>query len=271
MVEHIHLRWIAEAEARSVQAFAQIQKDASQPPLSLSAIRSEGRVSGWIGRRGRAIAAALARARAFSRALKTSIKARLAGVPRSSTDAALDRVLAAVLITDIVGSTRQAADLGDRRWIGVIDRHDAIARRLIREFGGRCVRNRGDGFLAVFASPARAIRCAAAIAAAMEPLGLSLRSGVHAGEIALKRGRVNGIAVHVAARITAAAHPGEVFVSRTVRELVTGAEFAFEDRGMHGLRGLPEEVHLYAMSAAGRATADTGSASIIRLTDRRYA
>ena len=106
-----------------------------------------------------------------------------------------------------------------------------------------------------------------AIGEAMTPLGISLRSGIHAGEIRLTRDKISGIAVHIAARIAAAAYPGEIFVSHTVRDLVTGAAFAFEDRGAHGLRGLPEEIRLYALRGPG----ETGSASVVLLQDRRVA
>ena len=115
------------------------------------------------------------------------------------------------------------------------------------EDAGREVGNRGDSFVGIFNSPSRAIRCASAIADTIAPLGISLRSGIHAGEVHLTGGEISGIAVHIAARIAAAAHPGEACVSRTVRDLVVGSGLVFEDRGIHRLRGLPEEIHLYAM------------------------
>jgi class 3 adenylate cyclase len=157
-----------------------------------------------------------------------------------------DRVLVTVLITDIVNSTKLVAELGDRHWSALLDRHDDATRYQIKRFDGIGVSNRGDGFLALFDSPARAVCCAAAIAQTIAPLGISVRSGVHVGEIHLRRDEISGIAVHVAARIAAIAHPDEAFVSKTVRDLVTGSGLVFEDRGIHPLRGLPKEIHLYA-------------------------
>jgi class 3 adenylate cyclase len=164
----------------------------------------------------------------------------------SSAEVDWDRVLRTILITDIVNSTRQAAAMGDRHWSALLDRHDDATRYQIRLFDGIGVQNRGDGFLAIFDSPARAVRCAAAIAQMIAPLGISVRSGIHTGEIHLKRDGINGIAVHVAARIAAIAEPSAAFVSKTVRDLVTGSGLVFEDRGMHLLRGVPEEIQLYA-------------------------
>jgi class 3 adenylate cyclase len=164
-----------------------------------------------------------------------------------------DRVLVAVLITDIVESTRHVAELGDRDWRILLDRHAAATRSQIQRFGGREVGNRGDGFVGIFASPTRAVRCAAAIGDAIAQLGLTVRSGVHVGEVELKGDEISGIAVHIAARIAAIARPGEPVVSKTVRDLVAGSGLAFEDRGVHRLRGLPEEIRLYAMRTVGAA------------------
>jgi class 3 adenylate cyclase len=275
MFKDVPLRWIAEAEARSVQESARVQREASEPLVSLAHTRSGPAWSGRVRRQVPRVARTLTGALSFPFKATMRARSRFSSAMRSSADPEFDRVLVAILITDIVGSTKRAAEMGDRRWVTLLDRHDHMTRHQIRAFGGRSVRNRGDGFLAVFASPARAIRCAAAITEAMAPLGISLRSGIHAGEIHLKRDRVSGIAVHVAARISAAAYPGEIFVSNTVHDLVTGAEFAFEDRGVHGLRGLPEEIRLYAMRGAGRAAGcaagEAGSASIISLQDRKFA
>ncbi len=135
-----------------------------------------------------------------------------------------DRVLVAVLITDIVDSTKWAAEMGDRDWRVLLDRHDDATRCQIKRFGGREVGNRGDGFVGIFDSPSRAVRCASAIADTIAPLGISLRSGIHAGEVHLKGGEISGIAVHIAARIAATAHPGEACVSKTVRDLVVGSD-----------------------------------------------
>jgi class 3 adenylate cyclase len=165
---------------------------------------------------------------------------------RSST-VEIDRVLATVLFTDIVDSTQRAAELGDRQWRALLDRHDEAARTQIGRFRGHEVKSLGDGFLATFDGPARAVRCATAIAGAVRPLGLTVRSGLHTGEIELTPDDIGGIAVHTAARVVTMAGPGEIVVSSTVRDLVAGSGLRFEDRGRHALRGLPEEVHLYTV------------------------
>jgi class 3 adenylate cyclase len=161
--------------------------------------------------------------------------------------AEIDRVLATVLFTDIVDSTKRAAELGDRQWRALLDRHDEAVRRQIGRFRGNEVKSLGDGFLATFDGPARAVRCAAAIAGNVQLLGLIVRSGLHTGEIELNRGDIGGIAVHTAARVLAMARPSETLVSSTVRDLVAGSGLRFEDRGLHELRGLPEKVHLYTV------------------------
>ena len=165
----------------------------------------------------------------------------------SRSEADVDRVLATVLFTDIVNSTRRAAELGDRQWRALLDRHDAAVRQQIGRFRGHEVKSLGDGFLTTFDGPARAVRCASAIADAMQLLGLTVRSGVHTGEIELNRDDIGGIAVHTAARVVATAGAGEILVSSTVRDLVAGSGLHFEDRGLHALRGLPDEVHLYTV------------------------
>jgi len=161
-------------------------------------------------------------------------------------DADLDRVLATVLFTDIVDSTRRAAALGDRTWRAMLDRHDEIVRQQLMRFRGREVKHTGDGFLATFDGPARAVRCAAAIAETVQPVGLAVRGGLHTGEIELRGDDIGGIAVNIAARVAAMAGPRETLVSSTVRDLVAGSGLRFEDRGTHALKGLPEEVRLYA-------------------------
>jgi class 3 adenylate cyclase len=192
------------------------------------------------------VAQTVAKAQSFPANREVRLKARSSVVLRaSSAEVDWDRVLLTVLITDIVNSTKLVAEMGDRHWRAVLDRHDDVTRYQIRRFDGIGVNNRGDGFLAMFDSPARAVRCAAAIAQTIAPLGISVHSGIHAGEIHLKRDQISGIAVHVAARIAAIAQPGETFVSKTVRDLVTGSGLVFEDRGIHLLRGVPEEIQLY--------------------------
>jgi class 3 adenylate cyclase len=160
-----------------------------------------------------------------------------------------DRVLATVLFTDIVESTRKASELGDRRWRELLDTHDAAVHRQLERFRGRAVSTAGDGFLATFDGPARAIRCAAAIAEAVHELGIEVRAGVHTGEVERRGDDVGGIAVHIGARVGALGGPGEVVVSRTVVDLVAGSGLEFEDRGMHTLKGVPSEWQLYAVKA----------------------
>lgn len=159
-----------------------------------------------------------------------------------------DRVLATVLFTDIAGSTGRAAELGDRRWSELLEAHHARVRALISRYGGREVDTAGDGFLATFDGPTRAIRCAQEITAAVQTIGLEVRAGVHTGEIVLAGDDVRGIAVHVGARIAALADGGEVLVSSTVRDLVAGSGLRFDDRGLHSLRGVPDEWRLLAVA-----------------------
>ena len=166
---------------------------------------------------------------------------------RSEQD--VDRVLATVMFTDIVDSTKRAAELGDRQWRALLDRHDETVRQQLKRFRGSEVKNLGDGFMATFDGPARAVRCAAAISEAVRALGITVRSGLHTGEIELKRDDISGIAVHIAARVAAEAEAGETIVSSMVRDLVAGSGLRFEDRGARSLRGVPEEVRLYRVLA----------------------
>ncbi|MFL5797669.1 MAG: adenylate/guanylate cyclase domain-containing protein [Actinomycetota bacterium] len=152
---------------------------------------------------------------------------------------ASDRVLATVLFTDIVGSTERAASLGDRAWKDLLERHHAVVRSDLAQHRGREVDTAGDGFMASFDGPARAIRCARAIVDAVRELGLEVRAGVHTGECELMGEKLSGLAVHIAARVAAAAGPGEVLVSSTVRDLVAGSGLAFTDLGPHELKGVP--------------------------------
>ena len=157
-----------------------------------------------------------------------------------------DRVLATVLFTDIVDSTRCAAEIGDRHWRLLLNRHDDVVRQELARFHGREVKTLGDGFLATFDCPARAVRCAAAIIERVRPLGVEVRSGLHTGEIEIGRDDVGGIAVHIAARVAELAGSGEILVSSTVRDLVAGSGLGFRDRGSHTLKGLPEPLRLFA-------------------------
>jgi len=160
-----------------------------------------------------------------------------------------DRVLATVLFTDIVNSTDLAASMGDRRWKAVLETHDEISRDHVARFQGRFIESTGDGMLATFDRPGRAIRAAAAIQESIRALGIDIRGGLHAGEIELREGghRVGGIAVHIAARVTAIAEPGEILASSTVKDLVAGSAVEFSDRGVHDLKGVPGAWRLFAV------------------------
>jgi class 3 adenylate cyclase len=160
-----------------------------------------------------------------------------------------DRVLATVLFTDIVGSTQRAAELGDRAWRDLLERHDALVRRELDRGRGREVDTAGDGFLATFDGPARAIRCAQAIAERVRDLGLEVRSGLHTGEIELAGDHVRGIAVHIGARAAALAGPGEVLVTSTVKDLVAGSGIEFEERGEHELKGVPGAWRIFLVTS----------------------
>ena len=158
-----------------------------------------------------------------------------------------DRALATVLFTDLVGSTAQAVELGDRRWRDLLEQHHASVRRELGRFDGVEVDTAGDGFFATFDGPARAIRCAQAIVTAVQPLGLEVRAGLHTGEVELADGKVAGIAVNIGARVAAQAGSGEVLVSGTVKDLVAGSGLEFEDRGVATLKGVPGEWRLFAV------------------------
>jgi class 3 adenylate cyclase len=160
-----------------------------------------------------------------------------------------DRVLATVLFTDIVDSTRRAAEMGDRDWHALLDAHDAVVRSQLARFRGREVNTSGDGFLAMFDGPQRAIRCAMAIRDAVQALGIELRAGLHTGECEVRGDDIGGIGVHIGARVSALAGPNEVLVSSTLRDLVIGSGLEFEDRGAHQLKGVPGEWRLFAVAS----------------------
>jgi class 3 adenylate cyclase/pimeloyl-ACP methyl ester carboxylesterase len=161
-----------------------------------------------------------------------------------------DRVLVTLLFTDIVGSTELATRLGDRDWRGLLEKHDAVVRRELERFRGHEANTTGDGFLATFDGPARGIRCASAIRAAVREVGLEIRAGLHTGECELAQGKVAGIAVHTAARVAALAGSGEVLVSSTVKDLVAGSGIEFESIGDHELKGVPGEWRLFVVRDA---------------------
>lgn len=161
---------------------------------------------------------------------------------------ASERVLATVLFTDICGSTDRAAEAGDRAWRGLLDQHNALVREQLARWRGREIKTLGDGFVATFDGPARAVRCADAIVESVRALGLDVRAGLHTGECEFFDSDVRGIAVHIGARVGAMADAGEVLVSSTVRELTVGSDLRFEDRGPHELRGVPGEWRLFALA-----------------------
>jgi class 3 adenylate cyclase len=160
-----------------------------------------------------------------------------------------DRVLATILVTDIVGSTERAAELGDRAWSELLEKHHAIVREQLRAFRGEEVDTAGDGFLATFDGPGRAIRAAAAIRDGLAENGIEVRCGLHSGEVQRSGEKISGIAVHLAARIAATAEPGEIRVSDTVRSLVAGSGIEFSDRGAVALKGVPEKRALFAVES----------------------
>jgi pimeloyl-ACP methyl ester carboxylesterase len=160
-----------------------------------------------------------------------------------------DRRLATVLFTDIVGSTARAAELGDTRWRALLDEHDTIVRRELARFGGREIDTAGDGFLATFDGPGRAIRCARAIRDALAPTGLAVRAGVHTGEVEVRGERIGGLAVHIGARVAATGGGGDIVVSNTVKDLLAGSGLTFADRGEHQLKGVPGSWRLFAAEA----------------------
>jgi class 3 adenylate cyclase len=161
-----------------------------------------------------------------------------------------DRVLATVLFTDIVDSTRRAAEMGDRDWRALLDAHDAVVRSQLARFRGREVNTSGDSFLAMFDGPQRAIRCAMAIRDAVHSLGIEVRAGLHTGECEVRGEDIGGIAVHIGARVSALAGPNDVLVSSTLRDLVIGSGLEFDDRGAHTLKGVPGEWHLFAVASS---------------------
>jgi DNA-binding NarL/FixJ family response regulator len=162
-----------------------------------------------------------------------------------------DRILATVMFSDIVSSTERAAEIGDRRWREVLDRHDELVRKEIGAHGGREIKATGDGFLALFDAPARAIRCAAAIRDDLRELGIEVRIGLHTGEVELRGDDVGGIAVNIGSRVAATGSGGDVVVSSTVRDLVAGSGIGFADRGEHELKGVPDRWRLFAVADAG--------------------
>lgn len=176
------------------------------------------------------------------------VTARVAEFATGATPASpSDRVLATLMFTDIVNSTHQAVALRDRRWRELLDDYDQLADLELAQFRGRRVNATGDGFLAAFDGPTRAIRCALAVVTAAHQLGIEIRAGLHTGEIETRGEDVAGIAVHLAARVATLSGPSEVVVSRTVKDLVAGSDMSFEDRGIHQLKGIPDGWQIYTV------------------------
>jgi class 3 adenylate cyclase len=174
----------------------------------------------------------------------SEIEAFLTGV---RGNVAADRVLGTVLFTDIVGSTERAAEIGDLGWRDLLEAHNARVRREFERFDGREAKTTGDGFLATFDGPARAVRCANAITQTVREIGIEVRAGLHTGEIEFVDGEVHGIAVHIGARVAALAGAGEVLVSSTVKDLIAGSGLEFADRGEHVLKGVPGAWRVFAL------------------------
>ena len=162
----------------------------------------------------------------------------------------IDRVFTTILFTDIVGSTERIVAIGDQRWRSVLDAHDRAVRHELRRYRGRETGTRGDGFVASFDGPARAIRCAVAICEAMRPLGLLVRIGLHCGECEVRGTELDGLSVHIAARVSALAGPEEILVTSSVKDMVVGSGIEFDDRGLHSLKGLPNPWQLLAVASA---------------------
>src|SRR2546426_936553 len=161
----------------------------------------------------------------------------------------IDRMLTTILFTDIVESTQRLAQVGDRQWREMLEVHDRLATQHIARFRGRLIDRTGDGLMATFDAPARAIRCGLALREENRTLGMEIRAGLHTGEVESRGDHLAGLAVHIAARIQALAAPGEVLVSRTVRDIVVGSGFAFKERGRHALKGVPDEWEVFAVEA----------------------
>ena len=168
-----------------------------------------------------------------------------------SEEAQLDRALATVLFTDIVGSTAMNAEIGDHGWREVVERHHSTVRGLLARYRGTEVDTAGDGFFATFDGPARAVRCAEAIIEAIQSHGVQVRAGIHTGEVEIIDGKVAGLAVNIGARVAAHAEASEVLVSQTVKDLVAGSGLSFEDAGEHELKGVPDRWRLYRVVGSG--------------------
>ena len=167
----------------------------------------------------------------------------------------INRILATVLFTDIVGSTEKVAALGDRRWRDLLDEHDKAVRAELARFRGHEVKSLGDGFLATFDGPARAIHCAQSIMTALRPLGIPICAGIHTGEVEIAGHDIRGIAVHITSRVATSGGTDDILVSRTIKDIVAGSGITFEDFGTHVLKGVPDDWQLYRVADLARADA----------------
>ena len=252
MPKSVQVRWIEHAESRSLRELAALQRAASEPHVSIVYARTGSAWFGWLRELGRPLGRPLAATRLSLTKMTVPTEAHPAAAFRvAGADANDDRIPAAVLITDIVGSTKLVATMGDRNWRALLDRHDDAIRDQIKRFGGIEAGNRGDGFVVVFDTPLRAVSCAIEVADGIASLGILLRCGLHFGKVHFKGNKVSGIAAHIAARIAATARPGEALVSEMARDLVIGSGLVFENRGVHRLRDVPEEIRLYSVRPVG--------------------
>jgi class 3 adenylate cyclase len=248
MQKSAQLRWIADAEAKRVREFALTHRAISEPSVSVVYRTARSASSGRLCSLFRRLTS-IGKRRRLRDARITFTPASPCRSGNAINEPEASRLLTTVLFTDIVESTAHVAELGDRRWRALLDSHDEVVRHQIARFQGWEIKNTGDGFMAIFAGPARAVWCAAGIIEMTAPLGISVRIGIHSGEVVLERDDIAGIAVHIASRIAAIAEPGQPLVSGTVRDLVAGSGIIFEDRGVRAVRGLPEDLRLYAVSS----------------------
>ena len=254
MRKTIQSRWIEQAETRAVLERAALHRAPLDPHVSIIYTKAEPAGFERLWGLPRALRRKVAAIRLLSVGTTIGRNARSrAASSLVSAELDHDRVLLAILVTDIVDSTKRVAELGDRAWRLLLDRHDCTTREQIKRFRGSEVGSRGDGFVGIFDSPTRAVRCAAAIGDTLAPLGILLRCGVHLGEVHLNSQEISGLTAHIAARIADAACPGEALVSKVVRDLAAGPGLVFEDRGAYQFRGLPGEIHLYASGVAAPA------------------
>ncbi len=248
MQKSAQLRWIAETETERVHKFALAHRAASERGSNVVYPTFRSAPSGRLRNLLRRLTA-FGILQQFRDPGITFTPAFANRSGSSINEPEVNRVLTTVLFTDIVNSTGHVAELGDRRWRALLDCHDEAVRQQIARFHGWEIKTTGDGFMAVFAGPARAVGCAAAIVETTTPLGISVRIVIHCGEVMLERDDIGGIAIHIASRIATMAEPGQPLVSGTVRDLVAGSGLVFEDRGVHAVRGLPEGLRLFAVSS----------------------